>query len=363
MAGAALGAPPARSAEVRRRLSIVGAGCFFVAGAALGASPSHFAWQVQHAEHLSLILRGRCSTRSTSRDVRGSPATIEYCGRRLRLRGRRSTWSTSVSFCVAGAIRGAHPERSAEARRRLSTVGAGCVCVAGTALGSTSVSFCVAGAARGTMRNTSREVRGSLATIEYCGHRLRCVCVAPASLGAPQSHFGRSSTWSTSVSFCVAGAARGAHPERSAEVPRRLSTVGTGCVCVAGTALGAPQSHFGRSSTWSTSVSFCVAGAAVGAPEFHLCVAGAAVEASRLRIAVAGEHHQHNTTNTTSSTQLHLHDTVNTTPSTQHHQHNFIYTTPSTQHHQHNTINTTPSKQHHLHNTIYTASSTQHHLH
>ena len=61
----------------------------------------------QHNTNISLILRGRCSTRSNSREVHGSPATIEYCGRRLRLPGRRSTWSTSVSFCVAGATLGA----------------------------------------------------------------------------------------------------------------------------------------------------------------------------------------------------------------------------------------------------------------
>ena len=61
------------------------------------------------------------STQSTSREVRGSPATIEYYGRRLLLRGRCSTWRTSVfilrgkcstwrtsvSFCVAGAALGA----------------------------------------------------------------------------------------------------------------------------------------------------------------------------------------------------------------------------------------------------------------
>ena len=101
------GAPPeaASAPEARQGLILRGT---------VGAPQSHFAWQVQHLEHLSLILRGRCSTRSTSREVRGSPATIGYCGRRLRLRGRRSTWSTSVSFCVAGAARGAPPERSAE---------------------------------------------------------------------------------------------------------------------------------------------------------------------------------------------------------------------------------------------------------
>ena len=87
VAGATLGAPPERSAEVRRRLSTMDAGCFCVAGAALGAPQSHFAWQVQHLEHPSLILHGRCST-----------------------------WRTSVPFCVAGALLGAPPERSAEVR-------------------------------------------------------------------------------------------------------------------------------------------------------------------------------------------------------------------------------------------------------
>ena len=33
-----------------------------MAGAALGAPPARFAWEVQHLEHLSLMLHGRCST-------------------------------------------------------------------------------------------------------------------------------------------------------------------------------------------------------------------------------------------------------------------------------------------------------------
>ena len=66
-----------RSAEVRHRLNPVDTGCVCVAGAALGAPQSHFAWQAQHLEHLSLIFRGKCSKWSNSRDVRGSPATIE----------------------------------------------------------------------------------------------------------------------------------------------------------------------------------------------------------------------------------------------------------------------------------------------
>ena len=59
------------------RLNTVDARCVCVAGAALRAPQFHFAWQAQHLEHLGLILRGRCSMWSTSREVRGSPARIE----------------------------------------------------------------------------------------------------------------------------------------------------------------------------------------------------------------------------------------------------------------------------------------------
>ena len=63
-----------------------------MAGAALGAPPAHFAWQAQHLEHLH-------------RGPRKS-ATIDDFGHRLVLRGRRSTWSTSGSFCLASAALG-----------------------------------------------------------------------------------------------------------------------------------------------------------------------------------------------------------------------------------------------------------------
>ena len=72
----------------------------------------HFEWQAQHQ-------RPRRSA-----EVRRRFSTVD----RLHLRGRQSTWSTSVSFCVAGAAREAPQPRSAEVRRRLSTVDEGCVC-------------------------------------------------------------------------------------------------------------------------------------------------------------------------------------------------------------------------------------------
>ena len=314
--------------------------------AALAAPRFHFAWQARRLEHLTLILRG--STRSTSREVHGSPATIEYCGRWLHLPGRRNTchfaWqvqrlervsfilrvrcytqSTSVSFCMAGAPHRAPPERSAEVRQRLSTVDASCVCLAAAALGAPHSHFAVAGAAR----RAPPESRRRRATIEHRRSTWSTFCMARATLGAPQSHLARQPqhskhlqtgprkieycgrrlrcTWSTSVSFCMA----------SAQHLQHLGLI-----------------LHGRRSTWSTSVSFCVAGAALGAPESHFAWQVQHLKHPSCVLQLGG-----NTINTTSS----IHDTINTTP--------------STQHHQHNTINTTPSTQHHLHNIIYTTSS------
>ena len=211
-------------------------------------------------------MRGRCSTRGTCREVRGSP-TIEYCGRWLLLRGKCSTWSTSVrcgarsisvSCCVAGAALRAPPERFAKVWRRLSTMGAGCFCVASAALGgpwSISVTFCMAGAARGTSVSfcvagaAPGERSASPATIEYCERRLLLR--------------GRRSTWSTSVSFCVAGAALGGPQFHFAWQAQHSPAA-----FAAGAARWEHVSLIlrGRCSTRSISVPLCVAGAALGAP-------------------------------------------------------------------------------------------------
>ena len=153
------------SAEVWRRLSTMDAGCFW----------------------------------TTSREVRGSPATIEYYGRRLLLRGC-SIWSASVSFCVAGAA------LSVILRGRCSTR-------------SISVSFCVAGASVGAPPDRSAQwtpaaFAWQVQHLEHLSLILRGRCSIRSTL------------------------------ERSAEVRRRLNTMVAGCVSVAGAALGAPQSHF-----------------------------------------------------------------------------------------------------------------------
>ena len=155
---------------LRGRCTTWTSGSFCVASAALGSTSGSF-------------LRGSCNTWSTFIEVRGSPATIDYFGRRfvfswqaqhlehlsLILRGKCSTWITSGSF-----LRGSCSTWS-----------------------------------------TFIEVRGSPATIDYFGRRF-VFFVAGASLGAPQSHFAwqlqhldhlrlvfswQVPTWSTSGSF------------------------------------------------------------------------------------------------------------------------------------------------------------------
>ena len=72
-----------------------GTGCCCVAGAALCASTTTFAWQVQHLVHLALLLRGR--------------------------RGTLTVWDVLV--------------------RAWSPRGTGCFCVAGAALSASSATF------------------------------------------------------------------------------------------------------------------------------------------------------------------------------------------------------------------------------
>ena len=118
----------------------------------------------------------------------------------------------------------------------------------------------------------------------------------------------------------------------------------------------------GRCSTWSTSVSSYVAGAALEASQLRIAVAGQHHQHNTINTTSSTQHHlrhhQDNTINTTSSTQHHQHNT-NTTPSTQHHQHNIIYDTINTTAITitTTTTTTTTTTRHHPHSTIYTTSS------
>ena len=329
-AGAALGAPPERPRKPGDDWGLW--------------TPAAFAWQMQLSEDLSLILRGRCSTRSGCREVRASPATIEYYGRRLLLRGTCSAWRPSVSFCVAGTR--STSREAAEVRRRLRTMDAGCFCVARAALGGPQCHF------------------------------------AWQALGAPPERPRKpGDDWGLWTPAAFAGQVQHSDLEHLSLILR------------------------GRPSAWSTWVSLCAAVAALEASQLRIAVAGQQ-NININTSSTPTRHHQHNTINfapstqhhqhiiiiiinTTSFTQHHQHIIINTKSSKQHHQHtkehqhqritninthhqhntinttehqhNIIYTTPSAQHHQHNTINTPPSTQHHLHNIIHTTPSTLHH--
>ena len=128
-------------------------------------APLDLAWQAWHFQHLRLDLRGRRGAFGASIDVRGSLATnwvgfgaagscvagvtlsapqarfawqawyfryLHRCPRKLGdelgriwrrwiLRGRRDTFSTSGSMCVAGVVLSVPPQMSAEAWRRIGS--------------------------------------------------------------------------------------------------------------------------------------------------------------------------------------------------------------------------------------------------
>ena len=87
--------------EVSGQVNIMDAGCLCVGR--------------QYLENHDIILCGRCSTWSTSREVRGNLVTNKYYGPRMPLRGRGNIWNISISFCIIGAAFTVPPERSAAA--------------------------------------------------------------------------------------------------------------------------------------------------------------------------------------------------------------------------------------------------------
>ena len=67
-------------------------------------APRSFAWQAWHFRHLRLDLRGRRGAFCTTIEVSGSGDEVGLMWRRGLLRGRRGTFGTSGSICVAGAV-------------------------------------------------------------------------------------------------------------------------------------------------------------------------------------------------------------------------------------------------------------------
>ena len=236
----------------------------------------------------------------------------------LLLRGRRRTWSTSSSLCVAGTRHLEHfgqPPRFAWQVQHLEHLRLRFAWQA-----QHLEQLRAHGAWQGQhLEHLHIEVGGSSGDeVIAFGHRLVLR--------------GRRNTWSISGWFCVAGAALGASP---------------------GSCLR------GRCSTWSTSGSFCVAGAALEASQLRIArhfFRAETIHTTPSTLHHQTQHHQHThiiyttSSNTTLSTHTH-------TPFAPHHQHNIINTTSSTHHHLHNTIDTTPATQHHQHNTMYTTSS------
>ena len=175
----AVGPLPEILVEVSGQVNIMDAGCLCVGR--------------QYLELLDIILRGRCSTWSTSRKVRGSLGTSKYYGPRIPLWGRDNIWKTLISFCVIGAAFAVPPERSATAfvwqvqylePLKLIFRGKRSIC-------STSISFCVAGITLGAFQAQFAWQVQHLQPLNLILH-------------------GRRSTWSISGSFCLVGAVFGA---------------------------------------------------------------------------------------------------------------------------------------------------------
>ena len=251
-------------------------------------------------------MRGKCSTWSTFKEVRGSPATSDDFGRRLVLHGRRSTWSTSGSFCVAGAALGAPRARFAWQAQHLEHLlrgprspatsddfGRRFVFHGRRSTWSTSVSFLRGRCSlelRFVLRGTRStwpafiEVGGSQAKSDDFGRHLvfawQAHCLEHLRFILHLEHLrlvlrGRRSTWSTSGSFCVAGAALGAPPARFAWQAQHLEYLRF-VLC-------------GRGSTWSTFIE--VGGSLATSDDFGRRVAGAALGgASPARFAWQAQH-------------------------------------------------------------------------
>ena len=175
---------------------------------------------------------------------------------RLVLLGRRSTRSTSGSFCAAGATLGAPSLKSAAVRRRVMRLGTASFCVAGAALGAPQARFAWQAQHSEHLRLVLRGMRSTWSTfIEVGGNyafRRGVVLRGRPALGAPQARF----VWQAQHLEHLRLVLRGRRNTRST----------SGSFCVAGAALGAPQARFawqvqhlehGRCSTRSISVAYC----------------------------------------------------------------------------------------------------------
>ena len=292
----------------------------------LWASPC-FAVQVQHLEHLRLVLRGwHAQPLEHLHRVRGSPATSDDFGRRQVLRGRRSTWSISSPFCVAGPALGAPQARFAWQAQHLEHLPARLrgSCSTWSTIHTTPSNYIIRHTIINTTPSPQHHQHNLINTTSSTHYHLHSIIYTMPST----QHDPHNTVYTTSSNT-------------PASTQHHLHNI------INTTSSTQPHQDITIYTTTST--------------RHHLH------NTIHTTPSTLHHHHLYNIINTPSSTQPHPHITICTSPSAQHHLHNTICTTPSTLHYQHNTNYTTSSNTTiwtHTHtHTIYTTSSTQHHQH
>ena len=308
VAGAALGAPPARFAWQAQHFEHLHRGRWKSGDEWCEWAPPRFAWQAQHLGHLRLVLHGRRSTCSISIELvfRLATSACDLEHLRLVLCGRCSTWKHLRLRIVFAELSIIHTTPST-----LSVAGAN-TCTINTHI---------------IYRYRCINTTSSTQPHQHITH-LHNTILHNTIYTTPSTR--HSSTHTSSTQYHLHYIIKSKHHQHNI-----INT----------TSSTQPHQHITIYTTPPT--------------QYHLH--------NTINPKPSTLHHQtqHHTTHT-SFTLHHQHSIINTTSSTHHHLHNtiythIIYTTSPTQHYQHNLINTSPSTQHHLHNTINTTPSTLHH--
>ena len=226
-----------------------------------------------------LVLCGRPgSTRSTYLHRGRRKSGDEWCV--WAFRGKRSTRSTSGSFCVAGAALGAPQARFAWHAQHLERLR---LVLCGThSTRSTSGSFCVAGAA----------LEASQLRMAWHLFKAQTIHTTPSTLHHQTHHHQDNTIYTTSSTQSHQHNLINTTPSTQHHLHNTIYTTS--------------PTHSHQHNLINTTPS----------TQHHLH-------------NTIYTHHQHNTIYTTSSIHHHLHSTVYTTPSTQHHLRNTIYTASS----------------------------------
>ena len=213
-------------------------------------------------EHLRPVLSGRCSTWSSFIEVRGSPATIDYFGRRLVLRGNVA--GAAILEHLRLALRGRCRQHLEHLHRGPRKSGDDWSPLPlGTALGAPPARFAwqaqhleqLQARFEWQVQHLEQLQARFVWQVQHLEHLHRgpitflgaaSFCVARAALGVPPARF----AWQAQHSPQARFEWQVHHLEHLHRGPRKLITLGA------------------RRSTWSTSGSSCVAsGVALGAPQ------------------------------------------------------------------------------------------------